>query len=63
MADYTNARAESRSGLGLTIELQQARTDHSPDSSKGGTRGYVIWFRQRVLSIVIIFENDDAAEQ
>ena len=50
MNDVANSRALSRSRLGLSRELQQQRTDLPPDPSIGGTRGYPVWFRMRVLA-------------
>ena len=48
--DPANARARSRSRLGLSRELQQDRTSLGSDPSIGGTRGYPYWFRIRALA-------------
>ena len=43
-------RAHTRSKLGLSRELEVTRSKNNPEPSKGGTRGYPVWFRQRVLA-------------
>ena len=63
MDDKANARAYSRSRLGLTHELQVQRTDLPPDPSRGGTRGYPVWFRMRVLATAAMIGNEAAAQQ
>ena len=63
MNDTANSRALSRSRLGLSRELQQDRTDLPPDPSIGGTRGYPLWFRMRVLSTAADMGVEAAAEQ
>ena len=63
MDDEANARAHSRSRLGLTRELQVQRTDLPPDPSRGGTRGYPVWFRMRVLATAAMIGNEAAAQQ
>jgi hypothetical protein len=60
MSDPANSRAQSRSKLGLTRELEQERTDLPPDPSIGGSRGYSIWFREKVLENAVM-NGDDAA--
>ncbi len=47
--DPANERAEIRSNLGLTRELQQPRTNVRRHPRFGGTRGYDTWFREDVL--------------
>ena len=56
-------RTNSRSILGLTRELQVQRTDLPPDQSRGGTRGYPVWFRMRVLATAAMIGNEAAAPQ
>ena len=63
MNDVANSRALSRSRLGLSRELQQQRTDLPPDPSIGGTRGYPVWFRMRVLATSAQIGQEAAAEQ
>ena len=63
MDDKANARAYSRSRLGLTHELQVQRTYLPPDPSRGGTRGYPVWFRMRVLATAAMIGNEAAAQQ
>ena len=48
--DTSDERAHLRSKLGLCRELQTTRSKNNPEPSKGGTRGYPVWFRQRVLA-------------
>ena len=36
--------------LGMTRELQQVRTAQPHNPRRGGTRGYPVWFRERVLA-------------
>jgi len=45
-------RARARSRLGLSRELEVNRTNLPPDPSIGGSAGYPVWFRDRVLNIV-----------
>ena len=61
MNDAANSRAHFRSKLGLTRELQQERTDLLPEPSSGGTRGFPIWFRQRVIAHATSHRNEAAA--
>ena len=61
MSDPANDRARSRSILGLTRELEQERTDLPPDPSRGGTRGYPVWFRRRVLAFAALHGHEAAA--
>jgi hypothetical protein len=44
MSDGVQARAEARSAIGLSRELQQNREDR-PHPSRGGTRGYSVPWR------------------
>ena len=50
MNDPANSRAISRSCLGLSRELEQDCTDLPPNLRIGGTQGYPLWFRMRVLN-------------
>ena len=61
--DTANHCAKSRSRLGLSRKLQQERTNLPPNPACGGTRGYPVWFRQRILATAAMIGNDLAAEQ
>jgi hypothetical protein len=61
--DPANARAKSRSRLGLTRELQQVRTDNDHNPGIGGTRGYPTWSRARALACAAVEGNEVAAQR
>ena len=61
--DPANDRANARSAIGLSRELQQARTDIPPDPSIGGTRGYPPWFRIRAIAAANVIGEDQASIQ
>jgi hypothetical protein len=42
--DPNNRQAKARSDLGITRLLEQTRKD-LPHPSRGGTRGYPVWYR------------------
>ena len=61
--DPANQRAQHRSALGLSRELQQDRTDHPSSPSRGGSTGYPVWFRLRVLDAFHTVGVEQASEQ
>ena len=61
--DPANQRARHRSALGLSRELQQDRTDHPSSPSRGGSRGYPLWFRLRVLDTAHTDDVIQASDQ
>jgi len=63
MDDAANNRAKLRSHLGLTRELQVDRIDLPPNLSIGSTRGYLMWFRQRVLATAEMMGTDVTVEK
>ena len=52
MASDANRRAAARSAAGMTRELQVQRDDNTPHPSRGGSRGYPLWYRRFVLDQV-----------
>ena len=61
--DPANKRAQHRSALGLSRELQQDRTDHPSSPSRGGSRGYPLWLRLRVLDAAHAVGVEQASDQ
>jgi hypothetical protein len=51
MADLANSQANLRSRAGLSRQLQVDRTDLPPDPSRGGQRGFPLWFRQQAITM------------
>lgn len=45
-------RARARSQANLSRELHVRRDDNPPDPSRGGSRGFPLWYRQNVLNMV-----------
>ena len=50
--DPATARANKRAKLGFSREVQQDRTKQAPHPSRGGSKGYDVWFRQEELQRV-----------
>ena len=51
MADLANSQANLKSRAGLSRQLQVDRTDLPPDPSRGGQRGFPLWFRQQAITM------------
>ena len=53
--------AQSRSAAGMSRQLKIFRTDNNRDPRKGGSHGYPVWFRIRVLDHVYAHGINDAS--
>jgi hypothetical protein len=49
MADLAYSQASIRSRAGLSRQLQVDKTNLPPDPSRGGARGFPLWFRQQAI--------------
>ena len=47
--DPANIRAHARSARGLERELTQIKTQNPPHPRIGGTRGYPVWQRSKII--------------
>jgi hypothetical protein len=50
MADEEDHRARQRSLFGCTRELNVPRTNNAADPARGGSRGYPLFLRERVVA-------------
>ena len=55
--DPANTRSRARSTRGYHREVAQRRTTHHPNPARGGTRGYPLWQRYRVLDTLTIYQD------
>lgn len=55
-------RSRKRSQLGFSRELQVERDHHAADPSRGGSAGYPLWYRIRVLNTVALHGIERAVQ-